>query len=50
SRADSDTKVSYNLKGVSSNVATVQRMPRVHGTLHALMISTDTIWEIFDLR
>ncbi|KAF8137271.1 hypothetical protein EV363DRAFT_1156810, partial [Boletus edulis] len=29
---------------------TVQRMPRVHDTLHALMISTDTMREIFDLR
>ncbi|KAF8120484.1 hypothetical protein EV363DRAFT_1189438 [Boletus edulis] len=49
-RAHSDTKVSYNLKGVSSNVATVQHMPRVHDTLRALMLSTDTMREIFDLR
>ncbi|KAF8423149.1 hypothetical protein L210DRAFT_950751, partial [Boletus edulis BED1] len=49
SRAHSDRKLSYNLKGVWQ-CCTVQRMPRVHDTLRALMMPTDTIRETFDLR
>ncbi|KAF8130854.1 hypothetical protein EV363DRAFT_1167406, partial [Boletus edulis] len=41
SRAHSDTK----FEGGFWQCCTVQCMPRVHDTLRALMISTDTIWE-----
>ncbi|KAF8127674.1 hypothetical protein EV363DRAFT_1401036 [Boletus edulis] len=43
-------EIQLQFEGGLWQCCTVQRMPRVHDTLRALMMPTDTIREIFDLR